>query len=409
MKELENISKEGYNYIEEILIEEYGYRYEKLVRDRLSKTNYIFKSLPDTTYFSLKELGYDPKKYKSLEQYYRNYINYKQVEDYLDKKNRKKIYRYLKEKLSLTDEYLSKHLDEILNLDYQVFSEEYINILNTTNDKKLKSIILKKQDEFVIKLIKLGLPLINIDVLFELYTYISLLTREKQLQLLKLTNFGKEITSYISKALDNTSFYKSLNYTREILFNNSDAITCSIKEKKKNYRIVYIPILKLKYILSIDHVLIHESIHAIESNNRCSGITGLKKDNYVLNELKTESKAIKLHNKMKKDGISIFDTDQNKDKTATLYEPFIPLMTCLMKDYEEIFNYCSLYNKVSPLYRVFGRDNFKSYSKDVSMLFEQVKMLDEMLGEDLNISINITKYKDQVDKMKSYARRKKIK
>lgn len=90
MQELKNISKEGYNYIEEILIEEYGYRYEKLVRDRLSKTNYIFKSLPDITYFSLKELGYDPKKYKSLEQYYRNYINYKQVEDYLDKKIGKK-------------------------------------------------------------------------------------------------------------------------------------------------------------------------------------------------------------------------------------------------------------------------------------------------------------------------------
>lgn len=89
MQELENISKEGYNYIEEMLIKEYGNRYEKLVRDRLSKTNYIFKSLPDTTYFSLKELGYNPKKYKSLEQYYKNYINYKQVEAYLDKKIRK--------------------------------------------------------------------------------------------------------------------------------------------------------------------------------------------------------------------------------------------------------------------------------------------------------------------------------
>ena len=32
MQELENISKESYNYIEEMLIEEYGYRYEELIR-----------------------------------------------------------------------------------------------------------------------------------------------------------------------------------------------------------------------------------------------------------------------------------------------------------------------------------------------------------------------------------------
>ncbi len=148
MKELENISKEGYNYIEEMLIKEYGYRYEELIRTRLSKTNYIFKSTPDITYFSLKELGYNPKKYKSLEKYYRDYINYRQVVDYIEKKTYKQIYDYLKLNFSLTDNYLNKYLEEILNLDYQVFSDEYMNILNGPNDERLKLLIIERQNAF---------------------------------------------------------------------------------------------------------------------------------------------------------------------------------------------------------------------------------------------------------------------
>ena len=177
MQELEKISKECYNYIEEILIKEYGYRYEKLVRDRLSKTNYIFKSLPDTTYFSLKELGYDPKKYKSLEKYYQDFLNYQQVETYLNKKKKKKIYAYLKEKLSLTNEFLSKNLDGILALDYQVFNEDYRNILKCSLNDDLKTLIIAKQNTLIRKLTEKDLPLAIIDISEELDTYISLLDR----------------------------------------------------------------------------------------------------------------------------------------------------------------------------------------------------------------------------------------
>lgn len=223
MKELENISKEGYNYIEEMFIKEYGYRYEELIRNRLSKTNYIFKSPPDITYFSLKELGYNPKKYKSLEKYYS---------------------------------------------------------LN-------------------------------------------------QIELLRLTNFGKELTKHISNTIDGIPYYKALNYARKILFNDVSARTYPIKVNGNSYTIVHIPILELKDYGSIDHFLIHENIHSIESNNGNSGIIGFHNSNYVTNELKTESKTIRLHNKMKKDGVSIFDTEQNYDKTENFYTPFVPLMDYL--------------------------------------------------------------------------------
>lgn len=410
MKELENISKESYNYIGEMLIEEYGYRYEELIRNRLSKTNYIFKSTPDITYYSLKELGYDPKKYKSLEKYYQDYINYRQVEDYLDKKIKKKIYNYLKEKLSLSDDYLSKHLNEILSLNYQVFSENSMNILRYSLNESLKSLIIEKQSVFIRRCMEEDLPLTIIDISKELDAYISLLERSKQIQLLKLTNFGKEMTNHISNILDTNYYYDALNYSRKILFDdNNAAATWSIERNKKSYTIVYLPILKIKDDLSIDHVLVHESIHAIESRKGNSGIGSYKRNNNVINELKTESKTIRLHNKLKKDGISIFDTEENSNKTECLYTHFVPLIDYLLQDYEDLFNYCSLYNKVSPLYKVFGKDNFVNFSKDVSDLYYTADLINKLVEKGMTVSINITPYKNQIDEMKAYSKRKIIK
>ena len=410
MQVLENISKEGYNYIEEMLIEEYGYRYEELIRNRLSKTNYIFKSTPDITYYSLKELGYDPKKYKSLEKYYQDYINYRQVEDYLDKKIKKKIYNYLKEKLSLSDDYLSKHLNEILSLNYQVFSENSMNILRYSLNESLKSLIIEKQSDFIRRCMEEDLPLAFIDISKELDAYTSLLERSKQIQLLKLTNFGKEMTNHISNILDTNYYYESLNYSRKILFDdNNAATTWSIERNKKSYIIVYLPILKIKDDISIDHVLVHESIHAIESKKGNSGIGSYKRDNNVINELKTESKTMRLHNKMKKNGISIFDTEENSNKTECLYTHFVPLIDYLLQDYEDLFNYCSLYNKVSPLYKVFGRDNFNNFSMNVSNLYYSVTALNKLLKKGETLSFDATFYKDQIDKMKTYSKRKTLK
>ncbi len=410
MKELENISKEGYNYIEEMFIKEYGYRYEELIRNRLFKTNYIFKSPPDITYFSLKELGYDPKKYKSLEKYYQDYINYRQVEDYLDKKIKKKIYNYLKEKLSLSDDYLSKHLNEILSLNYQVFSENSMNILRYSLNESLKSLIIEKQSDFIRRCMEEDLPLAVIDISKELDAYISLLERSKQIQLLKLTNFGKEMTNHISNILDTNYYYESLNYSRKILFDdNNVATTWSIERNKKSYIIVYLPILKIKDDISIDHVLVHESIHAIESKKGNSGIGSYKRDNNVINELKTESKTMRLHNKMKKDGISIFDTEENSNKTECLYTHFVSLVEPLLQDYEDLFNYCSLYNRVSPLYKVFGKDNFVNFSKDVSDLYYTADLINKLVEKGTTVFINFTPYQDKINEMRSYAKRKRYK
>lgn len=118
---------------------------------------------------------------------------------------------------------------------------------------------------------------------------------------------------------------------------------------------------------------------------------------------------MRLHNKMKKNGISIFDTEENSNKTECLYTHFVPLIDYLLQDYEDLFNYCSLYNKVSPLYKVFGKDNFVNFSKDVSDLYYTADLINKLVEKGTTVSINITPYKKQIDKMKTYSKRKIIK
>lgn len=409
MKELRTIYQKYSNYLEELLIKEYGYKYEKLIKNRLARTSYIFKSHPSITYFSLKESGYDVKNYKSLNKYYQEYLNYQQVEYYLNRKINVRIYEFLKTKLKVTDEYIRKHIEEILNLDYKVFSKEYMNILYNSNDKILKSIIINMQNDFINTYIDLGLSLDDINTIIELNNYISKLEIKKELELLKRTTFGNKMTKYISSILDNIPSSNALFYARDMIFSNFSALTYSIKRKMKSYAIVYIPILKLKNDLSIDHTLIHESIHALESNNGKSGIDNIKQNNYFLNELKTESKAIGIHNNLKKDGVLIFDTKKNKDKTEVLYTPFLPLIEYLSKDYKELFDYCSLHNKVLPLYKAFGEENFINYSKSVNELYHDIIVLNEILQENATITINPESFKKQADMMKQYAKYKKIK
>ena len=112
---------------------------------------------------------------------------------------------------------------------------------------------------------------------------------------------------------------------------------------------------------------------------------------------------------MKKDGVFIFDTEQNCDKTENFYTPFVPLMDYLLQDYEDLFNYCSLYNKVSPLYKVFGRDNFNNFSMNVSNLYCSVTALNKLLKKGETLSFDLTAYKNQIDEMKTYSKRKIIK
>ena len=112
---------------------------------------------------------------------------------------------------------------------------------------------------------------------------------------------------------------------------------------------------------------------------------------------------------MKKEGIFIFDTEENSNKTECLYTHFVPLVEPLLKGYEDLFNYCSLYNKVSPLYKVFGRDNFNNFSMNVSNLYCSVTALNKLLKKGETLSFDLTAYKNQIDEMKTYSKRKIIK
>ena len=76
-------------------------------------------------------------------------------------------------------------------------------------------------------------------------------------------------------------------------------------------------------------------------------------------------------------------------------------MEPLLQDYEGLFNYCSLYNRVSPLYKVFGKDNFVNFSKDVSDLYYTADLINKLVEKGTTVSINFTPYENQIDEMKN--------
>lgn len=82
-----------------------------------------------------------------------------------------------------------------------------MNILRYSLNESLKSLIIEKQNAFIRKCMEKDLPLAIIDISKELDTYISLLDRSKQIQLLKLTDFGKGMTNHISNILDTNYYY----------------------------------------------------------------------------------------------------------------------------------------------------------------------------------------------------------
>ena len=84
-------------------------------------------------------------------------------------------------------------------------------------------------------------------------------------------------------------------------------------------------------------------------------------------------------------------------------------MDYLLQDYEDLFNYCSLYNKVSPLYKVFAKENFTNFSKNITDLYYTMELLNQLLEKGSTISIDFTPYQDQINEMKAYAKRKRFK
>lgn len=112
---------------------------------------------------------------------------------------------------------------------------------------------------------------------------------------------------------------------------------------------------------------------------------------------------------MKKEGIFIFDTEENSNKTECLYTHFVPLVEPLLKGYEDLFNYCSLYNKVSPLYKVFGKNNLTNFSMDINKIYNIMIYLEQLLENGDTVSIDLTAYQDKIDEMRTYAKRKALK
>ena len=88
---------------------------------------------------------------------------------------------------------------------------------------------------------------------------------------------------------------------------------------------------------------------------------------------------------------------------------FIPLIEPLLDTYRELIDYCAIANKISPLYKTLGKENFDNYCKSLNDIYNEMEYMSKFLneGDDINVSGDYSYL--QIDKMKTYSKRKIIK
>ena len=74
-----------------------------------------------------------------------------------------------------------------------------------------------------------------------------------------------------------------------------------------------------------------------------------------------------------------------------------------------MIDYCAITNRISPLYKNLGRDNFDTYCKLLDNIFKQYKLILKFKNEDEIIDISSLCLDEYVDKMKTYSKRKILK
>lgn len=390
------------DYLIDLIASSYHHSFKDLIATRIKDAFYFFDSTPDVTYQFVKK--FNPN-IKNLIKYYFLSKDYKFTSQTANKSVNKKIYYpYIKEFFNISDSYFENYKDEILNLNLDSFSKESEALLLDSNiSEAAKNTIRNKRQEYLDNCKSIGLNS-AVDV-NEVQNYLDYKNKiEKQINYLTTccSIFGKKVIQRLEHT-NNSSLISIEEIATSILFLNAFSQVQTIKTNHNNWKSILIfPLLKFPFSNILDEALIHELIHVSENcyNKYC-----------FFNEIRTEEKAFKLLSKLREDNIYIFDYEENSNKEIPrcIYEVFIPLIKPLLDTYRQLIDYCAITNRISPLYKNLGRDNFDTYCKLLDNIFKQYKLILKFKNEDEIIDISSLCLDEYVDKMKTYSKRKILK
>ena len=397
------------DYLIDLIASSYHKGSKDLIAHRIKNALYFFDTLPPVAFKTLKDIGYNPKTHKELFEYYVLNKNYHLASTTVRKSFAKDTDSYLREMLQINKKFYNQNRSAILGLHFESFSKEIKEIIKDSNiDKEIRDAFVEIQQDYLDTCKSIGLtPLVDEK---EIQSFLEFEERREKLikqNIINETLFGQKILSRL-ESFKNLSLIAKLAMATGIIYldDKENATTLRYKVRKDtNVTVVSLPVLKLRLTEGLDLITLHELIHVSEMT--LTNKSFLNDGAYCcFNEFRSQDKARKLFEKLRKDNIHIFDQDDNNDtKYKNNYDYFIPYIRSLLDDYQYLFDYCGLANRMSPLYKTFKRENFIALCNHLTTLYETTVSSDIPLTEE---NLNIDLYYEQLDKMKTYAKRKKI-
>lgn len=327
-------------------------------------------------------------------------------------------YYLLKQFLDIDNNFFKNNKEVILNLDFRVFSKKVNKLLlDKTLDETVKDKIKEKQQEYLDACYSINLNSITDENMIEQYLFRRKIQEEASKNTIIITSlFGKKMIKKIKQT--GISFEKSkVDIANDIVFMNESSLaqvmSCTTKQGKLQL-ILGQPVLHNHntspyYMYSSDETLLHELTHVVEFDLNCDIHPFFLYNYSFFNEIRTQERSKLLYDKLRQDNIYIFDEPNVSYFNDFYYDEFIPLIESLIREYRGLIDYCVVTNKIAPLYKNFGRNNFDDLCKHLLDLRNKEQILIDLGIPFKETEDNLNYFKEQVEKIKTYSKRKIIK
>ena len=394
----------------------YGEEYREKIVENLSGVDFYFDSSPDIQYafinkypdlFSKKEIDY------VMDRYY----SYRKVENVAFENAKKELFQYI------NDHFFELGFNNILdvislfsNFVFETgiidsFSSENLELLarNDVSDS-VKELINKKQNDFLEYFNRYS------DISREFMCSISCkideflkfrngLRKKYQMYIIENSDAGKSFKQKIERSLSKNLENKFLIN----LFSTSDLCALSWSnyndEKPKTGCLIKICWVSMrnkskKYAFL---TLIHELIHAVESNGDV-GIVDGDDNNVIINEIRTQMLAKKIVKELYDEGFFGFEDNSfdDLDKIECNYEYMFPVVSKFLNKYDDIIKKCAIDNDSKTLITYFG-ETWNKFSKRIDEIYNVMVPLwrqgsKEKVLHDIDCSCFISKMEEYYNK-----------
>ena len=333
-----------------LYVRDYGKEYVNMILKRLYDTVYIFDSNPIETWNFVcehKDEIEDHDFYHRSKSEYYDYIDHEYKINY---KNEKILRKFLKK----AHEFKTIGNYSLMEIDFDSYSENSCRILNTGTEEERQA-ILERRCNYRQQCHLAGITPITLPALAnEIVRLQNELNDRKKMYLTVNTKWANRIRNEIHDIYHFDITYEGL---KDNLFDKGCAST-TIEENNKEIRtVMMLPLIHNFGKSSIDHILLHELRHVVETGNKSCGFYALKHGRYqMINEIHTEKDA--LADAAKLSNILFFSKSRRNNRSY--YEKLFPYLGSLFEDYKMSFDMYGFFNRPDLLENLLGERFLKN-------------------------------------------------